>query len=117
MNNSPHTLPERKISMPQDQPSNKPDSPLDELQRVRNSYLELMQSCLTGSIYRDRPQAPFGPKIFDPYLREHGLDWPAQAQTMIGIKRLANLRALTESVIAEKVPGDLIETGVWRGGA
>ena len=61
--------------------------PLDELQRVRNSYLELMQSCLTGSIYRDRPQAPFGPKIFDPYLREHGLDWPAQAQTMIGDKK------------------------------
>ena len=117
MNNSPHTLPERKISMPQDQPANKPDSPLDELQRVRNSYLELMQSCLTGSIYRDRPQAPFGPTTFDPYLREHGLDWPAQAQTMIGIKRLANLRALIESVIAEKVPGDLIETGVWRGGA
>ncbi|MBK9997315.1 MAG: hypothetical protein IPO99_09260 [Nitrospira sp.] len=36
---------------------------------------------------------------------------------MIGVKRLANLRALTESVIADNVPGDLIETGVWRGGA
>jgi hypothetical protein len=117
MNNSPHILPERKISMPKDQPFNKPDSPLDELQRVRNSYLELMQSCLTGSIYRDSPQAPFGPKTFNPYLREHGLDWPAQAQTMIGVKRLANLRALTESVIADNVPGELIETGVWRGGA
>ena len=113
----PHILPERKISMPPTLPVNGSELPLDELQRVRNSYLELMQSCLTGSIYRDSPQAPFGPKTFDPYLREHGLDWPAQAQTMIGIKRLANLRALTESVIAEKIPGDLIETGVWRGGA
>ncbi len=30
---------------------------------------------------------------------------------------MANLRALMESVIADNVPGDFIETGVWRGGA
>ena len=89
----------------------------DKLQRVRDDYLELMQACLTGSIYRDTSQAPFGPSTFDSHLREHGLDWPGHAQTMIGVKRLANLRMLTESVIADNVPGDLIETGVWRGGA
>jgi hypothetical protein len=89
----------------------------DELQQVQNAYLELMQSCLTGSIYRDASQAPFAPHAFNPDLRERGLDWPAHAQTMIGVKRLANLRALTEAVIAEDVQGDLIETGVWRGGA
>jgi hypothetical protein len=89
----------------------------NELQRIRDIYLELMQSSLTGNIYRDAPRAPFGPKTFVPKLREHGLDWPSHAQTMIGIKRLANLRALTESVITDNVPGDLIETGVWRGGA
>jgi hypothetical protein len=90
---------------------------VDELQHIRDIYLELMQSSLTGNIYRDAPRAPFGPKTFDPKLREHGLDWPSHAQTMIGIKRLANLRTLTESVITDNVPGDLIETGVWRGGA
>jgi hypothetical protein len=90
---------------------------VDELQRIRHIYLELMQSLLTGNIYRDAPRAPFGPKTFVPKLREHGWDWPSHAQTMIGIKRLANLRTLTESVIADNVPGDLIETGVWRGGA
>ncbi len=89
----------------------------NELQQVQNAYLELMQSCLTGSIYHDASQAPFAPNTFNPDLRERGLDWPAHAQTMIGVKRLANLRALTESVIADNVPGDLIETGVWRGGA
>ena len=36
---------------------------------------------------------------------------------MIGEKRMANLRTLIESVIADNVPGDFIETGVWRGGA
>jgi O-methyltransferase len=36
---------------------------------------------------------------------------------MIGLKRLANLRMCVESVLDEGVPGDLIETGVWRGGA
>ena len=49
--------------------------------------------------------------------RERGADWPARAHTMIGTKRLDNLRFCVESVIEHAVPGDLIETGVWRGGA
>ena len=95
----------------------KPEALEDKLQCVRNDYLELTQVCLSGTIYRDRANAPFGSNTFDSHLREHGLDWPLEAQTMIGAKRLANLRALTESVIVDNVPGDLIETGVWRGGA
>jgi O-methyltransferase len=43
-------------------------------------------------------------------------DWPARAETMTGLKRLANARFCIESVLADRVPGDLIETGVWRGG-
>ena len=35
---------------------------------------------------------------------------------MIGLKRLVNVRACVESVLADGVRGDLIETGVWRGG-
>jgi O-methyltransferase len=50
-------------------------------------------------------------------LREVGADWPLFAQTMIGRRRLANLRMCTETAVAEGVPGDLIEAGVWRGGA
>lgn len=49
--------------------------------------------------------------------RELGTDWPAFAETMIGLRRLDNLQECIESVIANNVPGDLIETGVWRGGA
>ncbi len=49
--------------------------------------------------------------------RTEGTDWPLLAETMVGLKRLDNLQALIETIIKEKTPGDLIETGVWRGGA
>jgi O-methyltransferase len=49
--------------------------------------------------------------------REMGLDWPAEAETMIGMNRLTNLQECVETVLEEDIPGDLIECGVWRGGA
>jgi O-methyltransferase len=36
---------------------------------------------------------------------------------MIGLKRLDNLQYCVSEVIRRNVPGDLIETGAWRGGA
>jgi len=53
---------------------------------------------------------------YDPEKRANGLDWPPLADTMIGLKRLDNLQMCLEGVIKEGVPGDVIETGVWRGG-
>ena len=50
-------------------------------------------------------------------LREQGLDWPCFGYTMIGRRRLDNLQACAEQVLAEGIPGDFMETGVWRGGA
>ena len=46
-----------------------------------------------------------------------GTFWPARAHSMIGIKRLNNLQFCVETALQDGVPGDLIETGVWRGGA
>ena len=51
---------------------------------------------------------------YEAELRERGHDWPARAETMIGLKRMANIRMTVESVLADGVPGDLVETGVWR---
>jgi O-methyltransferase len=48
---------------------------------------------------------------------EGGRGWPAEAETMIGRARLDNVQHCVETVIADGIPGDLIETGVWRGGA
>ena len=49
--------------------------------------------------------------------REEGRVWPGYADTMIGMKRLDNLQACIETVLHDRIAGDLIETGVWRGGA
>ena len=54
---------------------------------------------------------------FDQRKRDLGLDWPAEAETMIGMQRLTSLQHCVETVLAENIPGDLIECGVWRGGA
>lgn len=54
---------------------------------------------------------------FDADARENGRDWPVDAETMIGLKRLNNLQYCIEAVLHENIPGDLVETGVWRGGA
>jgi hypothetical protein len=80
-------------------------------------YLDLMKRVLTNSIYEDPNISPRQPSSYIRQLRENGEDWPLVAHTMIGMKRLDNLQYCVEKVIAENVPGDLIETGVWRGGA
>ncbi len=36
---------------------------------------------------------------------------------MIGMERLTSLQQCVETVLAEDIPGDLVECGVWRGGA
>lgn len=98
---------------------------------IRDRYLNLLESALTGVLTRDPPQDPwFGqlvdegerkfavlPGKFDPLVRECGKDWPATALTMIGTLRMRNFRFAIETVLERNVPGDIIETGVWRGGA
>lgn len=49
--------------------------------------------------------------------RLEGKDWPTYADTMIGLKRLENIEYCFNEVIKDIIPGDFIETGVWRGGA
>ncbi len=80
-------------------------------------HLDLMARTLDGTIYGDPPLLATSDGKFDPVLRESGWDWPSKAFTMIGTKRLANVRQLSELVLRKNVPGDFVETGVWRGGA
>lgn len=49
--------------------------------------------------------------------RMEGKDWPQRAETMIGVKRLDNLELCLLDIISNNIDGDVIETGVWRGGA
>lgn len=103
---------------------------------VRSLYLDLLRRNLTryGMAERMPSQWPLrrrlllkavntisplrlGMSPFDQRARDLGLDWPAEAETMIGMKRLTNLQESVETVVSEDIPGDLIECGVWRGGA
>jgi O-methyltransferase len=106
-------------------------------QDARSLYIDLLKRSLLNLIYpeadaclalgitptewvKKRVAALFGVSIvkpFEPSSRNEGRDWPLFAHTMIGMQRLSNLQACVEDVIQRGVPGDVIETGVWRGGA
>ncbi|MDH6594953.1 hypothetical protein M2165_004842 [Variovorax sp. TBS-050B] len=79
-------------------------------------YLNLLEDALTGILWNDAPMDPWS-KSFDPSVRAIGRDWPSSALTMIGSARLRNFRMLIEQAISERIPGDILEAGVWRGGA
>jgi O-methyltransferase len=102
-------------------------------------YLDLLKRCLTNWLYGNVEEAEvrfeglMSPEAalfcrsqgirllqrrsYEPRLRSEGRDWPPTAHTMIGLRRLDNLQFCIEDVLAHHIPGDLIETGVWRGGA
>jgi len=48
--------------------------------------------------------------------RLEGLDHPIRGHTMIGIKRLTNVENSLDYIRTNNIDGDIIETGVWRGG-
>lgn len=109
-------------------------------------YLDLMKRTLSFTLwpeppvpitlfnYRRRPAKRFLVSTISKFLEKRKLQlveirniseskraegdiWPVYADTMIGLKRLDNLQYCIETVLSEGVAGDLIETGVWRGGA
>jgi O-methyltransferase len=103
---------------------------------VRSLYLDLIRRNLTRYGMHERMPAQWplrrrmllktvntissirnGTRPFDQRTRELGLDWPPEAETMIGMQRLTSLQHCVETVLADNIPGDLIECGVWRGGA
>jgi hypothetical protein len=53
-------------------------------------------------------------------FRDGFLDGKSQSifgYTLVGMRRLDNIQACVDDVISNDVPGDLLEAGVWRGGA
>jgi O-methyltransferase len=85
----------------------------------RARYLDDLEDALTGYSAADPPLpgSPLPVHGFEPLYRHEGLDWPSTALTMVGRRRLHNFRALIERALDEDVPGDILEAGVWRGGA
>lgn len=85
-----------------------------------DTYLAMMERTVTGIILNDPGYIPSvdlsAGLTNDTASRERGMDWPVHAQTMVGVYRLRNIRDCMMTVLKEAVPGDCIETGVWRGG-
>ncbi len=97
-----------------------------------NLYLDLMIRSLKNAIYDDDADMATGKYVVDEATGKYvllesapadaeqkyaGGIWPSRAHTMIGVPRLINIKQCVEEVLIKGVPGDLIETGVWRGGA
>jgi O-methyltransferase len=108
-------------------------------------YIDLLKRCLTNMIYFDSEIRPcrgsrplrswiikmVNAMFFNPRERAmiistvpvdlnsqiEGRSWPPTAHTMVGMHRLENVQKLMETVLTDDVPGDIIEAGVWRGGA
>lgn len=72
-------------------------------------YVELLKKTLSCMLW-DEPGVTEDQKFY-------GRIWPTMAHTMIGQRRLENIQVCVQKIIEENIPGDLIETGVWRGGA
>jgi hypothetical protein len=90
---------------------------------LRADYLQLLKRTLTGLAEAEPTTARLredGSVEAVPLrrmeLRLEGRDLPPNALTMVGVKRLDNVQACMEDVLADDVPGDFVEAGVWRGG-
>jgi hypothetical protein len=113
---------------------------------LRQAYLEIVKAsllaiangpltlhrpvdCRKGSLVRNRLQRRLLDRggsvlaweaVVDPASDPEGIrtvtDLPPGIMTMIGRTRLDDIGYCVADVLARGVPGDLIETGVWRGG-
>lgn len=101
-------------------------APRPDEEHLRAAYLDLLKLTLcdlagtrTGSVGKNEDGSVTSRELEgeDLRLRSAGMDWPLEGLTMAGLTRLDDLQECVESVVREAVPGDLIETGVWRGGA
>lgn len=88
-----------------DAPQDRFAPPAKHLEGAGNLYLDLLARTLNGSIHSQIT------------AREDGRDWPQHAHTMLGMRRLGHLRQCVETILHENIPGDFIETGVWKGGS
>jgi hypothetical protein len=88
------------------------------VQEASALYLELLKGCLTRVLFmNDAPGRDAEKLAKDREIRELGWDWPDEAETMIGMVRLNCIQECVETALRDGVPGDLLEAGVWRGGA
>ena len=105
---------------------------------ARQLYIDLIKRCVLNVPYVDAELNPIQPHgwirkaVLGAFRRAHiqlahvrrgdyerrlaGHDFSDIAHSMLSLKRLDNVQMCVETILREKIPGDLIETGVMRGG-
>lgn len=92
--------------------------------------IEVLKRLLTDTVYEEDARERFfkgeiteadeekilSTGIYDAHVKD-GYVQPVRAETMIGMPRLTNFQWCIEQAVKKRIPGDVIETGVWRGGA
>lgn len=121
------------------------DKEVDSLGHVTSNYITLLKQAITASLYPEsawlmiredgRKGLLRSPKSYlirqlakrglilvkqlpyDDQRRQLGRDWPMFGYSMVGHRRLENLEFCLRLVVTERISGDYVECGVWRGGA
>lgn len=78
-------------------------------------YLGLLMRSLTNTIFETEPDIDDDEFRFTMQRVEHYVN--TEAVSMIPLGRFHNIKNCIENILRDDVPGDLIEAGVWRGGA
>lgn len=91
-------------------------NPAENNSDCRDLYLELLKKSLSSTLHSREPdidhpnRSIYVASCYDHYIR-------GRAVTMLPLCRLDNLRSCVAEILRQDIPGDLIETGIWRGGA
>lgn len=103
-----------------------------KIDEILNTYLDNMIGVITRTYYNTDYFKQFPEKyIFletihknhwhyfsNSELRRVGDEcWPLEADSMIGVYRMRNVKELMQNAIENNIEGDFVETGVWKGGA
>lgn len=101
------------------EPGGAPDDTTEaRLARSVERYLDLVEAAVTGRLSPDVGLERHRWGGYDLWSIERLADTDVAAlYSLIGAIRMRNVRDLAERVLADGVPGDLMECGVWRGGA
>lgn len=79
------------------------------MEAYRDAHLTLLRETILDAVV--------GPCRTQPWVMD-GTYWTdsMRALTMVGRRRLDNMRELAEDVVNRNIPGDFLEAGCWRGG-
>lgn len=77
----------------------------------RDLYLDLLKKILTGTLFGRQPEATdSAAELISHYGNRATV-------TGLPVRRLNHIQSCVAEILSHDVPGDFIETGVWRGGA